>query len=60
MSDDGSYVYARTQELARAANVYVGPLAMAHYTVAPRLVQYEFDSLSFEDTTPQGLFLLIR
>lgn len=60
MSADGSYVYARTQELARAANVYVGPLAMAHYTVAPRLVQYEFDSLSFEDTTPQGLFLLIR
>lgn len=60
MSADGSYVYARTQELARAANVYVGPLAMAHYTVAPRLVQYEFDNLSFEDTTPQGLFLLLR
>lgn len=59
-SADGSYVYARTQELARAANVYVGPLAMAHYTVAPRLVQYEFDNLSFEDTTPQGLYLLIR
>lgn len=59
-SADGSYVYARTQELARAANVYVGPLAMAHYTVAPRLVQYEFDSLSFEDTTPQGLFLFLR
>lgn len=59
-SEDGSYVYARTQELARAANVYVGPLAMAHYSVKPRLVQYTFDSLSFEDTTPKGLYLIIR
>lgn len=60
MSADGALVHAATQQIARAANVYVGPVAVAHHSVGSALAHYEFSDLVFEDKTPRALVLIVR
>ena len=57
---DGTLVHAETQDVARAANVYVGPVAVAHHTIGTALTHYEFADLEFEDTTPRALVIIVR
>lgn len=59
-SADGALVHAATQQIARAANVYVGPVAVAHSSVGSSLAHYEFTDLAFEDTTPRALVIIVR
>lgn len=57
---DGTLVHAETQDVARAANVYVGPVAVAHEYIGKALTHYEFADLEFEDTTPRALVIIVR
>lgn len=59
-SADGALVHAATQQIARAANVYVGPVAVAHQSVGASLAHYEFADLAFEDRTPRALVIIVR
>ncbi len=59
-SADGALVHASTQQIARAANVYVGPVAVAHQSVGTSLAHYEFADLAFEDKMPRALEIIVR
>lgn len=61
VSVDGETWYdAKTQDVARASTVYVGPFVTAHSDSAGRLAWIDVDHLEFVDTSARATVLFIR